>query len=178
MKRVLTASLLVVLVLILASTVVKATTQSELEAYLTKAHTIAGEEVSLTEADKVKVERYFAENTLTDAQATAIKGKVDEAIAIMDKAGVADPTKLSSSDKTKLLNVAETAAQEAGLTLTVNSKDNTVELYQDGKLIESVSFEEKLVQTGSNNLVFVVLAGVAIIAVVATVVVKKVKANA
>ena len=178
MKKLLTISILVIMILAVATTLVSATTQSELEAYLTKTHTIAGKEVTLTAEQKVKVERYFSENTLTDEQATAIKAKVDEGIALMEEAGVSDPSQLSGSDKTALLNVAKEAAAEAGLTLTLNSNDNTIEIYKDGKLIESASTETgKFVQTGSNNLVFVALAVVAIIAVVATVVIKRARVN-
>lgn len=179
MRKVLTVALLIVLVLTLASTIVKATTQSELEAYLTKTHTIAGKEVSLTDADKVKVERYLSENTLTEEQVAAIKAKVDEGIAIMEKAGVSDYTKLKKEDKTTLLNIAKEAATIAGLTLTINSKDGTIEIYKGTTLIEATSFQRnKLVQTGENNFVWIGLAGIAIIAIATTIIVKKVRTNA
>ena len=118
MRKILTIMLLITLLLTLFCTIVSATTQEELEQYLTKTHKIAGEEVSLTVADKVKVQRYFSENKLTDEQATKIKAKVDEGISLMNKEGVSNPLKLNKKSKTELLDIAEEAAAIAGLTIT------------------------------------------------------------
>ncbi len=179
MKKVLAITVLTLILLALVCTPVKATTQSELEEYLLASHEVSAGTVSLTEADKVKVQRYFAEHTLTDDQATAVKAKADEIIAIFDKAGVTDAQDLSSSDKAAVLAAAQEAGAEVGLTITYNSTDEVLEIYENGELIETSSTELKLVQTGSNNVLAISLAVVAIIAIAAIVVVKKVKtANA
>ena len=176
MKKLLTISILVALVLILACTMVKATTESELEAYSKQTHTIAGKTVKL-EADKVvKVERYLSTHDVTDEQATAVKAKIDEAKALLNKAGVADYTKMSRANKQELLKIGQEAAKALGLTMTYNASERRVEIYEGTKMLDSQPISEDiLVQTGSNNIVYVVLATVAIIAVagVAVISVKK-----
>ncbi len=172
MKKVLTISVLVALVLMLACTVVKATTESELEEFILGTHKVAGKEVTLTSSEKKQVKDYFAANELTDAQATTIKTKIDECISIMNKAGVTDVKKLSTSDKQTLLVKAQEAATVVGLKvdmstgLVTDANGEPVFKLPDGKLV----------QTGSSNIVYIILAGVAIIAIAGTVVYKKVRA--
>lgn len=179
MKKVLTISILVALVLMLACTVVKATTESELEAYIKQTHTIAGKTVKL-EADKVVVvERYLSTHDLTDEQATVVKAKIDEGKALLNKAGVADYTKLSRADKQQLLKIGQEAAKALGLTMTYNASEKRVEVFEGTKMLDSQPISKDiLVQTGSNNIVYVVLAAVAIIAVAGVAVVSAKKARA
>ena len=177
MKKILTITILMVLVLTLGATMVKATTQSELEEYLLSTFTVAGKTVSLTEANKNRVQRYLSQNTITDEQATAIKAKVEEAIAFMNSKGVYEVTDLSTADKKEILSIAQEGLAIIGLTATYNTSDGSIEIYKNGTLIEAVGKDPaKLVQTGTTNYVYI-LAGVAIIAVAATVVIKKVKTN-
>ena len=189
MKKLLTISILVVLVLTLACTAVKATTEAELEAYAKQTHTIAGETVKLEASKVVILERYLSTHDVTDAQATTVKAKIDEAKALLNKAGVANYTKMSKADKQELLKIAQEAAQTLGLTLTYNSSERRVEVFEGTKKIyEEISpkimidsqpiSEDILVQTGSNNIVYVVLATVAIIAVAGVAIISVKKARA
>lgn len=176
MRKLLTIALLLVVVFALATNV-NAATKSELSAYLTKTHTVAGEEVSLSESDKVKVERYLSENDVTEEQADKIIAKVDEAIAVMNEAGVSDITKLSKEDKEKLVNIANEAASVLGLTISYDASTKTISIYKDGKLIESTSItsNSKLVQTGSSNIAYIAVPVVAIIAIAMVAAYKKAK---
>ena len=179
MKKVLTISILVALVLTLACTVVRATTESELEAYIKQTHTVAGKTVKL-EADKVvKVERYLSTHDVTDEQATAVKAKIDEGKALLNKAGVADYTKMSRADKQQLLKIGQEAAKALGLTMTYNASEKRVEIYEGTKMLDSQPINaDILVQTGSNNVVYIVLAAAAIIAIAGVAVVSMKKARA
>lgn len=56
----------------------------------------------MTSADKVKIERYLKENPVTDAQANEILAKADEAIAVMEKAGVTNYDKLTKAQKNEI----------------------------------------------------------------------------
>lgn len=179
MKKLLTATLLVVLMLTIATSAMAAT-ESELLAYVSKSFTIAGETVQISSSDKVKVERYLNENEVTAEQADKVIAKVDEAVALMNKAGVSDVTKLSKADKEKLMNIANEAASVLGLTLSYDASTGVVSVYKDGKNIESTSFESRttLAQTGSMDYAYVVVPAVAIIAIAMVVVAKRAKANA
>ena len=172
MKKTLTIVIIAVLALVLATTVVNATTKSELQAYLTKSHTIAGKTVSLTSAEIKQVKDYFAANDITDEQATFIKGKVDEAIAVMEAAGVSEVSKLSATDKQTVLNKAQEAAAKVGL--SVNSSTGVV-TNNAGEVVFKPT-DTKLVQTGASYVPYIVAAGLAIIAVAGIVIYKKARA--
>ena len=179
MKKSIKILMLTLIVLALLVPMVKATTHSELLDYLMKSHKIAGKDVSISEENKVKIKRYLSENTLTDEQATKIKAKVDEGIALMERAGVSDPAYLSVSDKVKLIDIGKDAAAVAGLTLVVDSNNDSIEIYKNGTLIESASTTPgKLVQTGTTHYSYVIIPSIAIIAVAVALVVRKKRVNA
>lgn len=175
MKKVLTVSLLVVLVLTLATTLVKAaTTQADLEKKVLEVL----DKVAGGDQYKATVERVFNEYTFTEKQVNDAMVKVEEAGIFMAANGY-DPLEYDAGQKEALLGIAQDGAAAVGMKVTVNTSDKTVVLTKGSKTIVAASTETgKLVQTGSDNLVFVVLAGVAIIAVVATVVVRRARANA
>ena len=171
MKKLLTVTLLVVLAIVLLGTAVNATTESELEKYLTSSHEVAGETVKLTSAEIKQVKDYFAENDITDAQATAIMSNINKVVAVLEEAGTLDASKLTKAQKTELLSYAETAAAEVGL--TINTSNRTV-TNASGEVVFKAS-SNALVQTGTSYVPYIV-AGLAVIAVAGIVIVKKVNA--
>ena len=119
----------------------------------------------MTSGDKVRVERFVKENNVTDEQASSILAKADEAVAIMKAANVTDVKELSKSDLEKVEKIAQEAASVVGATVTY--KNNTAEVYKDGKLVATVVHSNgKLVYTGNQNYL-VVFSVIAIALVVA-----------
>ena len=96
----------------------------------------------------------------------------------MENAGVTDYRELSREDKDALKTIANNAASVLGVTLTF--KAGTVEVYKDGKLIETItsSTSGKLAYTGNNINTVLVVSSVAVVALAAAVVVGKKFANA
>ena len=95
----------------------------------------------------------------------------------MKEEGVTDITKLSEEAKSKIKDIANSAASILNLTLTI--KDGKIEIYKDGKLIEVVSTNRgKLVYTGNNNFIIYVTIAVAIVALATIVIARKKKINA
>ncbi len=176
MKKTIKILMLTMLLIALLVPMVKATTQSELEEYVLGTHKIAGKDVSLSAENKGKVKNFFKNNTLTDDQCTKIKAKIDEIIAIMNKANVSEPAKLSSKDKSDIISLGQAAASIANCKLVVDTANNTIELYKDGVLIDSTSTNPgQLVQTGTPNYAYVIVPSVAIIAVAVAFVIRKKK---
>lgn len=169
MKKTLTIALLAIITIMAFATVVNAATTSTLADELYS----KGAKYGMTSADKVKVERYLAENPVTDAQADKILAKADEAIAVMEKAGVTNYTKLTTAQKDEIQTIATEAAKEVNLKLVFKTK--SVEIYNaDGKLIETVTFSAgKLAYTGNTINVALVASIIAIVAVAAVVTRKK-----
>ena len=168
--------LLIVLVGVLATNSM-ATTNAELIEFAKSNHTVSGKSIGLNAANKVKVERYLTENPVTDAQAGAIMAKANELIALMESAGVSDPANLSSADKEKFMAIAQEGADVIGVKLVFHA--HSVDVYKDGKLIESATLGNKLAYTGNNINLALVISSIAIFALATTgVVVKKRLANA
>ena len=174
MKKTLAIVLLVIIAVMALATGVNAATSSTLADELYA----KGSKYGMTSADKVKIERYLADNAVTDEQANQVLAKANEAAKIMEEAGVTNYKDLTADKKNELKTIANEAASVLGLTLTF--KSGNVEVYKDGKLIETlgVSNNGKLVYTGNNTNVILVVSSVAVVALAAGFVARKKIANA
>ena len=174
MKRTLTIALLIVMAVMCLSTVCYATTSAELADKLFE----KGEAYGMTSADKVKIERYLAEYPVTDEEADQILAKADEAIAVMNEAGVKEYSKLTKAQKTEIKNIAKEAAEIVDVQLVFST--GKVEVVKDGKIIETITNNDgKLAYTGNSvNIVLAVVATVAVIALAVAAVSKRKVANA
>lgn len=169
MKKSLVISILTAIIVMACATLVNATTTATLADELYA----KGKKYGMTSADKVKVERYLSENTVTDEQANAIVAKADEAIAIMEAAGTTDYSKLTDAQKDQVKSIANSAADIIDVKLVF--KKNTVEIYNNaGKLIETIGQNNgKLAYTGNNVNVVLTTSVIAIIALAITVATKR-----
>ena len=172
MKKLLTISILAIALVLMAVTGVNATTNDNLAETLYN----IGAKYGMTKADKVKIERYLADYPVTESEANAIVAKANEAAKVMDEAGVTDFSKLPKDKKAEIKSIANQAASIVGVTLTY--KSGSVEIYKNGKLIETVTNNNgKLAYTGNNNMVLVV-SSIAVIALASVAVARKKLANA
>ena len=131
----------------------------------------------LTAADKVKIERYFADYPVTEAEADQLVAKAEEAVAIMEAAGATNVKELTIEQKNQLKTIANEAASIAGASLVF--KAGAVEIYRDGKLIETITSNNgTLAYTGNTMNIVLVVSSVAIIALGLAVVARKRLANA
>ena len=113
MKKTITIALLAIITIMALATGVNAATSSTLADELYA----KGSKYGMTSADKVKIERYLKENPVTDAQANEILTKADEAIAVMEKAGVTNYDKLTKAQKNEVKSIATEAAKSVDLKL-------------------------------------------------------------
>ncbi len=174
MKKIAKLSMLVLIVLLVAATAVSAATKADLKADVEALVKKLNLERSYTaEIDKV----FDAAGELDEDQVNRIQEYLD-AVDTKLAAVEYDTSKLNKADKDALLDDAKAAAEIAGLEVVPNYTDKTLDVYKDGVKVVGVSYDTNLAQTGNNNLVFAGLAVVAVIAVAATVVVNKARANA
>ena len=172
MKKLLTISLLALMLILMTVTGVQATNNDNLASTLYN----IGAKYGMTKSDKVKIERYLADNPVTESEANAIVAKANEAAKIMDEEGTKDYKKLSESKKAQLKTLASEAASIVGA--TVSFKADTFEIYKDGKLIETIGNNRgKLAYTGNNNIALVVYS-IAVIALASVAIARKKLANA
>ena len=106
MKKILVMMSIIIAVMLIGAMNVNAATNAEL---VNKVYSI-GSKYGLTSADKVKIERYLADNPVTEAEADTLISKAEEIDSIMESAGVTDPTKLTQADKDRIQSIANEAA--------------------------------------------------------------------
>lgn len=169
MRKILTISILVAIIVMAFAGIVNATTTSTLADELYA----KGEKYGITTADKVKIERYLSENPVTEDQANQIMAKANEAVAVMEEAGITNYDKLTTAQKDKLKSIATSAADIIDVKLVF--KKGSVEIYDNtGKLIETIGENNgKLAYTGNNVSVVLTTSVVAVIALAITVISKR-----
>lgn len=176
MKKIVTIATIFVMVVMLCATMVNAVTKDSL---VDELYAITSK-YGVTEADKVKAERFLTEYPITDEKANEIYAKATEAIQVLEDAGVTDvkklETQLTKEQKLKFQSLCQEAANLVGATLTY--RNGTVEVYKDGKKVEVFYFTDgKLAYTGNNMNIVLVVSSVAVIALATVYIVRKKKAN-
>ena len=175
--------------LIIFTTKSNAMTANELKDYICNDKGINGTKLVIRDADKVKVEKFFANNEMTDDQANQIKAIIDKGVALMNADGATEPNQLSSkAKKQELLSYAQEAAAVMGLTVSYDATEERLDIYKNGVLYDSLNWgvtesskgstESALVQTGSTNYVYIVVAGIMLIAGIMLVVSRKKRLSA
>lgn len=173
MKKTLTVVILFVMLVSLLATGVSAVSTDEM---IEKVYNMAVP-YGATSADKVKMERFFADNPITDEQADQIIAKAEEAVALMQSAGTTNIKDLTVDQKNQLKSIANEAASIVGVSLVF--KAGTVEIYKDGKLVETLTSNTgTLAYTGNTMNIVLVVSSIAIIALGTAVIARKRLANA
>ena len=176
MKKIVTIATIFLMVVMFATTIVSAATKDSLVNDLYALTSKYG----VTNADKVKADRFLTEYPITEDQANQIYGKATEAIKILEDAKVTDVKKLdkqlTNEQKLKFQSLCQEAADIVGVTLTY--RNGTAEVYKNGKKIEVFYFTDgKLAYTGNNINIVLVVSSVAVIALATVYIVRKKKTN-
>lgn len=180
----------VVLAVITMSMSVNASTQA-LKDYVGDIHNINGMIFELTNNQKTAVLNYIS--GLSDATSASIHSKIAQAENLIRETGATSLSQISKETKQTALSLAKSAAQEAGLQLSVDTKAKTFTLTKaDGSVLTSGGYTSligkagaagnnggtaaaagtKLLYTGSNYAV----SAVAVLAIVAVAIVVKKRA--
>ncbi len=176
MKKLISIAVLFVMVAVLATTIVNAegvtrnTLADELYAI--------GSKYGLTKENKVEIERYIKEYNVTDKQASEVYAKATQAVSELEAAGITDIKDVTPELKSRLVSLANSAAEVVGAKLTLaNGKLDVVG--PDGKLFTTLTYKDgKLVYTGNNVNTVLVVSSVAVLALATAFVAKRKMANA
>lgn len=129
---------------------------ADLTNYVLDIHNINGMVFELTNSQKSAIKDYIS-TSVTDAQADVAYAKIKEAENLVASTGVTRMENLSKDVKTKVIYLAVEAANSVGLTLNVNTKNNTFTLYNGNKVLASgkaeslVAYQQKPGQGGSTS---------------------------
>ncbi len=141
--------------------------------YARGTHIVAGDVVKLSASDIVKIERFLNENEISDNDQNKIIAKLESIVTILDRTGTSNVTKLDDATKEQILNIAQEAANIAGVTLTYNNTDKILSIYQNGVMVDAFFASPYLKQTGDTNVMIIV--SVLLTAIAAVIAIKKVK---
>lgn len=168
MKKMLSVAILAIMLVVAMSSCVSAATKAE---SLDQIYAI-GAKYGMTAADKVKLERYLSSNDVTEAEASQLVTKAQEVAEVFDNAGVTNYADLKEDQKDQVKAIATDAAALVDVTLVFKTK--AVDVYKDGKKVESVTENNgKLAYTGNEVNVALIAGSVAVIALAAAVLVKR-----
>ncbi len=170
------AIVLIMMLIIVGMTTVRATTANEdMYTYFENVtYTVNGVDYVVSAEELVTLERYLSTHTLTSDQVTLIKNNIESSVAILNAEGTTNISKLSSSSKDKIEAYVQEVATSLGLTIKYTSADNAINVYENGTLLDVISFGQKsLVQTGHSYVPYIVAVAVAVIAVAIIYVVRK-----
>ena len=112
----------------------KAMTKSESIEKLTKTYVIDGEEIKISEAQKVEVERYLDKYELTSEEADYIAGKVDEVVAIAQESKAKSFSDLTSAEVDKIVSIVSNVSENTKVNATL-TKGGKLTIYEDEKII-------------------------------------------
>ncbi len=173
MKRII-LTLFMVFVAVLGIKTVSAMSETDLKAKLTQTYTIGGEKYWIGNDIKVLAERYLDQYEVSETDCDYIAKKIDEAVKILQAAGVADASKLSNADKDKLKALVSDISANTSVKATV-TRGSVVIYDAEGEVFAEVSALVK--QTDSSVSTIAIVAGVAFLITIAGValVVRQVK---
>ncbi len=127
-------------------TKVNAMSVDELKEVLTKSYEINGVTFQITNAQKNSLEQYLTNNPgITESDADYIASKVEEAIDILEKAGVKSVDDLSRSTKDELKALITDVSNNTAIKATPNN-DGTVTVYN----LDNTVFD-KITVTGDSE---------------------------
>lgn len=114
-----------------------------------QAITVNGKTAGLPANQKSQAENYLKRDdiAITEDQANTAVEQIDKAVNILKAANVDSPDQLSSSDKAKLIDRMQKAANAIGLSVSVNSANNAITILDKNHTIVA-SFENVIKTTG------------------------------
>ena len=177
MKKLLKITIVLALLLLVGATTVNAATPEEFLSYVTSPVTIDGKSVTLvTASQKAEIERYIAENKVSEEDLTYLEGKFDEGVKVLQEAKVTDIKNLPDTAQSKIENLAKEASAKTNIKYNVNS-DGSVTVYNKDNTVFTTT--SKIVkQTGSSNYEYIYVPAIAIVAVAIVLVTRRTLKNA
>ena len=159
MKRTVKVLLIMIVAVLAMTTVVSASTTSDLIDYVNNSEA----RPYLTDSDMVRIERYLKQYPITAAEEKEIEKKLDETIKVVNGGSLHH---LTADQKKKCRDLANEVA--AILDINLVFKSDRIYMYKDGKWLETVYIKHNqfLVYTGNqtNTLAITATAVVAIVA--------------
>ena len=124
MKRI--TLILIVLILLVMPTLVLASSNQDIINYMNRTFTIGGQSWTLPASDRVQIERYLAQNTLTSEQVDSLLGYAREIESILQAAGTTDHTRLTDAQRRAIGDKLVAMGNLLGLRVAIDWVNGTI----------------------------------------------------
>lgn len=170
---------LLAVALFFMGTTVNAMTESELKDKITKTYTINGEKVKLSDAQVTELERYLDKYEISSKDADYISGKIDEVIAIAEKAKATSFTDLTSDEVSQVITLVSDISKNTSVKASLTKGGKLTIYEEDGKTpFTVITDKDNGIQNTNNNYFIIVIASVISLLGIVVITKKVAKANA
>ena len=153
-----------------------AMTEEKLKEVFEQKFEVKGKTYTIADDAKIMLERYLKQYDVSESDCDYIADRVNDAIKIVQNAGVTEASQLTKETKDELKKLVEKVSANTSVKATVKKK-SVVVLKPDGSVF--VEIDKPIKQTGSETNVIAIVAGVSFLVTVAgaLLVVRQVKHN-
>ena len=147
-------AILAVIVMVLSVTMsVNASTNNDVIAYISKAHTVNGRTMQLNSTQVQQLTQYLTNHPVDDATADQIIANLDSAKKTITDAGATRLNDLKDSTKSQVMNYVKTAGSLAGLKVEFDTSKETVTIkdMNGNVIVSTTSYSDLNAYTPSKN---------------------------
>ena len=159
--------ILVVLILLAVPTLVLASANQDILNYINRTFTIGGEAWTLPASDRVQIERFLSQNTLTSEQVDSILGYAREVEAILQEAGTTNISELTDAQRRAIADRLVAAGNVLGLRVVIDWANGSIVVTDSNGRTVFVS-GRAFKATGSDIMMSVGITAVAIVTIAGT----------
>ncbi len=158
---------------------VKAMTESELKAKLTKEYVIDGEKIKMSASNVAELDRYLKEYEISSEDADYISKKFDEALKIAQDGKAKSFTELTKEEKQKMIAIVSDISSKTSVKATLTEGGKLTIFEENGSTpFTVITDKDSGIQNTDSNNAILAIAGIVSVLGVAVVVKKVAKANA
>lgn len=158
---------------------VKAMTENELKAKLTKEYVIDGEKIKMSASNVAELDRYLKEYEISSEDADYISKKFDEALKIAQDGKAKSFTELTKEEKQKMIAIVSDISSKTSVKATLTEGGKLTIFEENGSTpFTVITDKDSGIQNTDSNNAILAIAGIVSVLGVAVVVKKVAKANA
>ncbi len=141
------------ILVICMSNSVQAYNNEDVISYITKAHTVNGTTLQITESVAQRLTQFLKDNPVTDAKADIIIAKLEEAKAVLGTSNSGTLEGVDNAIKAEVIRLVKEAGKEAGLSIEVDTINNivTVKDLKGNVIVSAKSYAQYFVRGNNNN---------------------------
>lgn len=147
-------SIVAMMILVICmSNSVQAYNNEDVISYITRAHTVNGRTLQITESVAQRLTQFLKDNPVTDAKADIIIAKLEEAKAVLATSNSSTLEGVDNAIKAEVIRLVKEAGKEAGLNIEVDTVNNivTVKDLKGNVIVSGKSYAQYFVRNNNTN---------------------------